>query len=61
LENESPEGIVHMQISTIGLDIGCSASKARDEVRRLASAGIVRATPGPHGTLLELKPVAKLN
>ena len=43
----------------LGAALGCSPTKAHEQVRRAAAAGVVRATPGSRGTTLEL--VARLN
>jgi hypothetical protein len=40
---------------------GCSAARANDEVRRLASGWRRSGYAEPPGTLLELKALAKLN
>ena len=45
----------------LGADLGCSASKAHDDVRRLVVDGVLRATPSPRGTLLELVAVGLVN
>jgi hypothetical protein len=35
-------------------DLGCSASRAHEQVRRLVASGVLTATPGLRGTFLEL-------
>jgi hypothetical protein len=52
-------GKAHVGMRRLGAALGCSPSAAHDAVRRAAAAGVVRATPGPRGTALEL--VVRLN
>lgn len=47
-------GTTRVGMRRLGAELGCSSSRAHDEVRRLVNAGVVRATPGARGTLLEL-------
>jgi hypothetical protein len=54
-------GKAHISMRRLGADLSCSSSKAHDEVRRLVASGVLTATPGPRGTLIELAPTARLN
>jgi hypothetical protein len=47
-------GKAHISMRRLGLDLTCSPSKVHDEIRRLAASGVLTATPGPRGTLIEL-------
>jgi hypothetical protein len=59
LHGRSGRAVVGMR--RLASDLGCSASKAHDDVRRLVSEGVLRATPGSRGTLLELVSVGRPN
>jgi hypothetical protein len=54
-------GKAHVGMRCLGADLGCSASRAHEQVRRLAMSGVLRATPGPRGTVLELVVAARPN
>ena len=45
----------------LGDALGCSSSRAHNEVRRLVNTGKITAASTPRGTLLELAPAARPN